>query len=237
MTELNVIATSFELFFDDANIASVLDQLAHVIPRLVNLKVLRIFGTSVKHPFFPNGMTPPKKKLTFNLRNLKTLCLRLSLAGNPVGDDDEFMAHLVEWNPNLEDINCLDLTEKGMRLLSSMKGLRIATELRVKSHDQIPAMLMMILSGNSQDCIQKVSISAKRLQSKHDENYEVQPLQEGTLQEVVHQLKVSGLPFKVSTNVKGDVMIVTRDSYTVPGSPFINYRQLPHDADSYYDQF
>jgi hypothetical protein len=214
----------------------------------VNLKVLRIGGSFRD---FPDEQNSFKKKLIENLPHLQRLALRLTInpVGDehlvmyyPAGDDDVLMAHLVEKNPHLIEINGMDLTENGIRLLSSMKHLQIATDLRLESRDQIIPMLMLILTGNSQNSILKVSVRVRPAVADDplDFDYYFRPMRNETLQkEVVDHLLESGMAFRVTSNKFGDALILTRESGSAPKSPFTDYngRRFMAVDDFFYSQF
>jgi hypothetical protein len=219
MQELNLI-TAYNM-----------ENIVKVVSRLVNLKALRIGHSSSWKPDETNSF---KKKLIANLQNLTRLSLRFAIRANPADDDDDLMAHLVEKFPQLMEINCMDLTEKGIRLLASLKGLQIATDLRIASHDDIIPMLMHILTGNSQDSIQKVSIRVKRAGGGNEIGMRNPVIQI----RVSDHLQDNGLPFIVTSDGDGYVLFITRDPVTEPLSPFTTFQVHSQVNDrEFYSQF
>lgn len=203
-----------------------IDYLLLVVSRLVNLKVLRI-GSSSRFQF-PDEKNFFKKKLIQNLKYLQRLSLRFTTKENPACDD-ELMAHLVEKNSHLMEINCMNLTEKGVELLSSLKGLRIATDLRLESPDQMIPMVMKILTGDSQGCIQKVSVRVKKGQA------DLFLMSKLSLQnDALEQLYESGLRFKVASNWKGHALLVIRESDPHLMSPSIYYNSNSNMTDDHF---
>jgi hypothetical protein len=158
MMELELGNTSFPLGPQDARLH--MDRLLRVVPRLVNLKVLKI-GHSTHAPPFPVDTFSFKSIIVMKHRLLEIISLRFESAKDASRKEvheDGFVQQLVLTNPNIREIENLHLTTSGVRRLSCLRNLRTVTNLRVASPDQIVPMLTILLTGNSRHCIQKVVI-------------------------------------------------------------------------------
>jgi hypothetical protein len=210
MQELDLMTTSVSLETNDSKDATeVMNQLLLVVPRLVNLKVLRVGHSYKGRAQFPDERSEFKKKLLKNHTKLEILSLRIKrrfhLAGNEF-HEDEFVKQLVATNPNIREINSLVLTEAGIRSLSSLNNLMIITGMRVKSADQIVPSVMILLTGGSGHCLQKVQVGLWKERGAAV----VHPFADGVIEEgMSSKLLEAGLPFKIETSA--DFMTVTRE--------------------------
>jgi hypothetical protein len=171
-----------------------MDHLLQVVSRQTNLKVLQICRSATK---FPDKRSSFKKRLLQNHRQLEVLSLLFDRAHNARGEElheDEFVEQLVRTNPNLREIHNLYLTEKGIQSLCSLNHLKQVCSLRVSSYDQIiPTVMMMILSGNSCNCLQSIQIGLR-----YKSIPENPVAAEDIGRRLDHELQKAALPFKVS---------------------------------------
>jgi hypothetical protein len=142
------------------------ERLLQIVPRLINLKFLRIHRkeSTAWSTKFPDVGSEFKMKLLQNHTKLEVLSLRFLRSLGEAGQElheDNLMQQLAATNPNIREINDLYLTEKGFRSLSSMNKLTQVTGLRVTSLGDLMPMLMMLLIGNSRHTLCKVEIGVR----------------------------------------------------------------------------
>jgi hypothetical protein len=169
MVELNLYNTSFPLG-PGQDARTRMTRLLRVVPRLVNLKVLRI-GNRKPAPAFPSDTFRFKTVMLMHHRQLEIVSFMFDQAADADGKqvhEDGVVHQLVRTNPNIREINNLYLTKSGIRCLSSLPNLRIVNNLRVTSRDQIVPMLMILLTGNSRHCIRHVVIGVGELLLQHE---------------------------------------------------------------------
>jgi hypothetical protein len=199
----------------DARLRKEMVHLLLVVPRLVNLKVLRI-GRLEHFMKIPDELSEFMKKLLKGLTKLEVLSLRLtsSFHGTAVEyNDNELMQQLVETNPCIRGIDNLYLTEKGIRSLSSLNHLKEVTGLTVAPPDQfVPMLMVILLSGNSGHCLQKVEVSMRYVRDQWN------TVRDGVVVKgLTTEFMKAGLPFKISAQPFGssDNFIIVRDSVSM----------------------
>jgi hypothetical protein len=171
-----------------------MNQLLLVIPRLVNLKVLQIYGfiLSRQIPYESRGF---KRKLLRNHQKLEILALRFAgswISEDEEAHDDEFVDQLVRTNTMLREVHSLFVTEAGIRSLSSLNHLTKVTGLRMTSAHQYVPMLMIILTGESAHCLQEIEFGSRYCLREPGFNFD------HMWWELEYKIRESGLPFKVS---------------------------------------